>query len=96
MHFNENGNNLIFELKCDTHLMAWNTLLPSHPMLTNFVPNSCNLNPPKSNKAFTIRLNTPLMSLKTLTILTQKRWGSSSKLGPHIIGLTTIECFQLL
>jgi len=49
MHFTKNGNNLIFELKCDTHLMALEhtTSITSHFDQLGF--NSSKPNPPKSN-----------------------------------------------
>jgi hypothetical protein len=49
MHFSENGNNLIFELKCDTHLMALEHTTPITSHVDQLGSNSSKPNPPKSN-----------------------------------------------
>ncbi len=44
-------------LNCIVTLVQWpwNMLLPSHPMITNFLPNSSNLRPPKSSKHLIVK-----------------------------------------
>jgi hypothetical protein len=49
MHFSENGNNFIFELKCDTHLMALEHTTPITSHVDQLGSNSSKPNPQKSN-----------------------------------------------